>query len=405
MFRAVYDALEQLSFVRRLRRRGFATWPPLCSSWPRRWLGLGVALVGVFSLAPWAERGWLAREVLLGLARAPEASDAAPPAENGSEVRVWDVQVPLDGLAARGRFYARGNALEGERVILVHGVHHLGIDEPRLVKFARELAKAGRVVFTPEIEDLTRYHITERSVAQLTDAGRYLVQMAPDPEKSRVGLIGFSFAGGLSLVAGGSPELSEHLSFVASIGGHHDLSRVLRFFMDQRIETPSGLKQLRSHEYGLVVLTYECLPDLLPPEDVPLASSVLRAWLMEDRATALALMADVSSEQAERLFALLERGELSQLRPQLRRALDARQRHLERLSPSGKLSALRAPAYLLHGSDDTVIPPSETAWADIELARQEHSALVSPLLRHVALKDGHDWVEQLRLLSFVAHLL
>ncbi len=368
------------------------------------WLACAACvLLGVLAL-PSLTKGLLARDILLGLARGDE-SPAKAHTDSSRHVLEWDVGLPLSGQSSRGRFYAADDSLDGPQLIVAHGVHHLGIDEPRLVKFSRELAKVGIVVFTPEIADLTEYRITERSIAQLTDAAHYIIGLAPPGREDRVGLIGFSFAGGLSLLAARDRELSEHLRFVASIGGHHDLSRVLRFFMDNEIETPTGTEALRSHEYGLVVLTYECLHDLLPKSDIPLASRVVQAWLQEDRPRALSLMAEASSPESEELFSWLEQGELKRLEPRLRRVLERRQAHLDRLSPSGKLAALGTPAYLLHGSGDTVIPPSETAWADLELAHQEHAALVTPLVRHVALNGDNDWIEQLRLVSFMARLL
>ncbi|HEY0468768.1 MAG TPA: hypothetical protein VGC79_31455 [Polyangiaceae bacterium] len=47
---------------------------------------------------------------------------------------------------------------------------------------------------------------------------------------------------------------AEHLSFVTSVGGHHDLRHVLRFLIHNEIETPSGIAHSQAHEYGLVVL-------------------------------------------------------------------------------------------------------------------------------------------------------
>jgi hypothetical protein len=44
----------------------------------------------------------------------------------------------------------------------------------------------------------------------------------------------------LGFIAAEAPETAAKLSFVTSVGGHHDLRRVLRFLIHDEIETPSG---------------------------------------------------------------------------------------------------------------------------------------------------------------------
>ena len=53
-------------------------------------------------------------------------------------------------------------------MLLTGGVHAKGIDEPRLMKLARDLAVAGTPVVTAEIDDLLHYRISPK----LTDGSR-----------------------------------------------------------------------------------------------------------------------------------------------------------------------------------------------------------------------------------------
>ena len=50
--------------------------------------------------------------------------------------------------------------------------------------------------------------------------------LAPD---GRVGIVGISFAGGLSIAAAGRPAIRDKVAFVVSFGGHGDLPRVMRY--------------------------------------------------------------------------------------------------------------------------------------------------------------------------------
>ena len=87
-------------------------------------------------------------------------------------------------------------------VLLVPGIHSMGIDEPRLTALAPDLAGSGVIVMTMALPDLQAYRITPRATDVIEDAVAWMAQqpdLAPD---GRVGIVGISFAGGLSIVGG-----------------------------------------------------------------------------------------------------------------------------------------------------------------------------------------------------------
>jgi pimeloyl-ACP methyl ester carboxylesterase len=218
-------------------------------------------------------------------------------------------------------------------------------------------------------------------------------------------VLGFSFAGGLALAAAVEPELTRHLAYVVSVGGHHDLERVLKFFVSNQVQTPQGPKPMQAHEYGLVVLLYQRLEHFVPQEDLALMRSALREWLHEDRAKALALAAQRTTPDSERIFQLLLNQRLLELAPELDQIIVRERTELSALSPRGRLNRIPAPVYLLHGAGDSVIPASETSFAELELGSHEHAALISPLLEHVEVSKTAAIGHQLGLVRFMAELL
>ena len=93
--------------------------------------------------------------------------------------------------------------------ILTPGVHAMGIDEPRLRGLAGDLAASGVAIVTIALPDLVRYRFSTGAVDQIEDAGLWLSRqpdLAPD---GRAGLMGISFAGGLSVVAAGRPAVRD----------------------------------------------------------------------------------------------------------------------------------------------------------------------------------------------------
>jgi fermentation-respiration switch protein FrsA (DUF1100 family) len=180
---------------------------------------------------------------------------------------------------------------------------------------------------------------------------------------------------------------------------------VLRFLIHNEIETPNGVVHQKAHEYGLVVLVYGHLGEFVPEQDLPAMREGFKAWLHEDQKAARAAAKARTTPEAERLWQLLEKGQLQTLAPQLDALLEKQGSELAALSAAGHLKSLQLPVYLLHGSHDSVIPPSETDAANLELEGAEHQALVSPLLEHVEVSKTAGLADKLALVSFMAKLL
>jgi len=316
-----------------------------------------------------------------------------------------DLSVPGRNGAIRARIYRRPDQRRARGLVLAHGVHYRGIDEERLVPFARELARSGLVVLTPELDDLADYRITTAGAGVISDSVRYLSTRKDLLVEAKVGVIGLSFAGGLALVAASEPELDGKLLFVTSVGGHHDLARVLRFFIRNEVETPEGTRREPAHDYGLLVLIYGHLEHFVPEADRAVVGQALRAWLHEEKSEAFARVALRTTREGERVYELAMTQKLQVFGPELEAIVAGHASELTALSPKGRLGRIRAPVYLLHGEGDNVIPPSETRWAALELETHEHVALVSPLLRHVDVDRRARLFDQIALVRFMSHML
>lgn len=355
-------------------------------------------MLAFFAVTP-CHRRLRAAEILTSLGKAEPTT-----ADRG--LVETDVSLPSGEGAIRARIYRRAGG-RGPGIVVAHGVHYRGIDEKRLVRFSRELAASGAVVLTPELGELADYRITAQGVRVIDASVHWLSGREELVVSPRVGLVGFSFAGGLSLVASTKPEVQSRLAYVASIGGHHDLERVLGFLLHDTVATPTGVVHTKAHEYGLVVLLYQELEHVVDAEDQDVLRAALRAWLHEEKREAVSIAAGCRTESCRHTFELLEKGRLAELRPALEGRVRARGAELGALSPHGHLGEIHVPIYALHGAGDTVIPPSETAWIEREAAERhrEHLTLVSPLIEHVELAHHASLGDEWALVDFMAHLL
>jgi len=369
-----------------------------------RWLAwIGVILV--LALALPAVRYARATALLLGLSGT--SPGWAPLVE--SDFSIESLELPAEvsgGSSIRARVYRPASAFGRPRgLVLAHGVHWLGIDEPRLVGLARAFARAGLVVLTPELGPLADYRVDSEGNLDTLRASVHWLAREPNLAPGGVGLLGVSFAGGLALRVASEAPVSDELAFVGSIGGHHDMPRVARFFVTDRIATPDGEIEWQAHDYGLAVLVYNAPERFVSAEDAPILRRAVRAFLHENyreaEQAALAL-----SPAGRGVFERVSRRDRLALAATVLRELPSMAATMQVASPAGRLASVRVPVFLLHGAHDNVVPPSESLFSAREAknSRSVH-VLVSNKIGHAEMGKQESKLEELRLLHFMAELL
>jgi dienelactone hydrolase len=288
--------------------------------------------------------------------------------------------------------------------LLVHGVHYRGIDEVRLVRFAESIARTGITVLTPAIESLQDYHVDHSAVVTIGLAAHALRERLGGDK--RVGVIGISFAGSLSLLAAADPQIGADIGYVVTVGAYDDLARVSRFYATGHIERPDGQVLSQSpHEYGPVVWVYSHMEDFFPAGDLADATASLQDWLHEDRDPARAIAARLSPSSRNKLEAIYS-GHVAEGFPDIPADIERHATDLAALSPHGHLEGIHVPVFALHGSDDSLIPASETLWLahDLPQGMLAH-ALISRALTHVEIGDQASLAERWQAVHFMAGVL
>jgi hypothetical protein len=155
-------------------------------------VGLLVAVLLAVAWSP-ARRHYRAAHLLATLATPPASSSAAPFVE--PQLEETELDVPRGDRQIRSRVYRIADGVGRPGVVVAHGVHYRGIDERRLVPFARALAREGLVVLTPELRELADYRISEESERDIGQATRFLSSRSDLVDSPRVGLLEHRFLG------------------------------------------------------------------------------------------------------------------------------------------------------------------------------------------------------------------
>lgn len=299
----------------------------------------------------------------------------------------------------RAREYLPLGRSDAPALVVLHGVHHLGIEEPRLVGFATAMASCGIRVLTPELPGIKDYHISLDSVRTIGESVKWMAAQTGAP----VGVMGLSFAGGLALVAAEDPAYGPSFKFVVAVGSQDSMARVTEYYQTGRDVRPdSTVEVLPAHDYGPLVIEYEYLEGFLPTADLEPVRAVLRAHLYEDprgEAAAMLLLNDTQKREVTEL----ENASLPATREKIAAAIAGHANEFPELSPERGLRTLTTPVYLLHGEADNIIPAAETLWMANELPSESlQAALVSPVLSHINLETKVGAMEEWRLVHFFA---
>jgi dienelactone hydrolase len=315
-------------------------------------------------------------------------------------VRKEEVSFTTESGVVRGRLYLPEKTRDAPGLVVLHGVHHLGIDEPRLVAFATAMAACGLRVLTPELPGIKDYHVDLGSVRVIGASAKWFASQTGGP----VGVLGLSFSGGLALVAAEDPAYRRVFRFVFAVGSQDEMAHVANYYLTGQEVRPDGtMERLKPHEYGPLVLEYEHLEDFVPAEDEDAIQPVLREHLYENSSAEKLAEAKLNQQQRAETAELLDSNS-SMTKAKLAASDIKHAQEMEELSPYRGLRTMTTPVYLLHGEADNIIPAAETQWMASELPQSSlQEVLVSPVLSHVDLDEAKPkaW-DQWRLVHFFA---
>jgi pimeloyl-ACP methyl ester carboxylesterase len=305
-------------------------------------------------------------------------------------------------------------------VLMIPGIHSMGINEPRLKGLARDLAGSGVRVLTIALPDLTRYRITPESTNTIEDGVAWLAGQASLAPDGRVGIVGISFAGGLAISAAGRDAIRDKLAYVVSFGGHGDLPRVMRYLATGEEAEAPGVTTHPPHDYGVAVILYG-LADrgIVPPEQVQPLRDGIGTFLLASQLTL------VNMDQANAMFAkaremaktlpqpsrtymnYVNDRSVAKLGPALLPYLDALGATDPALSPDRAPRPPSAPIFLLHGHEDNVIPAAESVVLADYLRHKgvDVHLLLSNLITHAEIDRAAAASETWKLVGFWAGVL
>jgi pimeloyl-ACP methyl ester carboxylesterase len=229
-------------------------------------------------------------------------------------------------------------------IVLIPGAAPGGKDDPRVIRVARAIARAERVVFVPVLE-LAERRLVEEDIDRIALSTAALA----DHELVRGGvtLLGFSYGGSFGLVAAADPRLDGKLAQVAVFGAYYDLI---------------GLVQAVTTGVSLVD------GQRIPWDGHPMAQAILRARAVslvpgKEQNTLLAALEGGSTQglgrSARAMYDLLVNEDPARTFDLAARLPGSARDLLSRFSPSSVADRIDVPVVAMHSTDDPAVPYGE----------------------------------------------
>src|SRR5712691_6056501 len=194
------------------------------------------------------------------------------------------------------------------------------------VHFAEALARLGVVTLLPESSGM----LAERLTFDEVDAVRASVELLrglPEVDPDRIGLVGLSASGGLSIVAAGQPDLRDRVRFVNSFGSYADSTSLLLDVLSRSIDVRGDIRFWQPE-----------------PRTVEVVAGALGDAGI-DNAQQQAMLGGMTRAEAQQTIAALP--------PSVARSL-------AQVSPITYLGQVHAHLYVMHDVDDSFIPFTES---------------------------------------------
>jgi pimeloyl-ACP methyl ester carboxylesterase len=246
-------------------------------------------------------------------------------------------------------------------VVLIPGLTQYGKDDPRLVLFARSLARGRFLVLVPEIANTRLLKVTAADSAIIADAIEELAKRFAPGADASVGLVAISFGAGPALLAAGETPAGHHVRFAVTIGAYYDISAAIAFATTGAYQTPDGSWiSVEPNAYGKFVFLRGNADRVRDPQDRTLLIAIADRRLANPASSIADLVGRLGPE-GRAIYDLIDNRDPRLVPKLLAQLPGAVQQELRTLDLQGReLPWLRGPVFLVHGKDDTVSPAGES---------------------------------------------
>ncbi len=282
-------------------------------------------------------------------------------------------------------------------ILLTHGIIATGKDDPRLVRFASSLARAGFIVLIPEIKGMKSLRLLLSDVDDIVASFRFLASLGDQVDVDKMGLLGFSLGAGPTAMAASHPSVRSQVEFLVLFGGYFDPINVIRFVTTGSYEYRGEEGKHKPEPYGKKVFFLNNLDYVESEQDQRTLKEIFTDEALKRNKTTKEfrpLLRPLSPEGLA-LYELLINEDPKRVEGLIRRTDRRFQDYLDQISMVRVIPSVEAHLIIGHGTSDPLVPYTESLrLADavkdkgkVHLAILNLFAHVDPSQKRYSIKD------------------
>jgi dienelactone hydrolase len=272
---------------------------------------------------------------------------------------VRQVEIPRRGDKIAADLYHPQGQKQHAAILLTHGIIEAGKDDPRLIRFAHSLARAGFVVLVPELRGMKSFRILFSDVDDIVASVHYLASLKGLVDERKMGLMGFSYAAGPTLMGAADSSIRDQVKFLVSFGGYYDPVNVIRFITTGYYEYGDEKGFLQPEPYGKWVFFMNNVDYVESERDRKVLREIFEKEAKQ-ATTDIAPLLTGLSPKGRSLYELLVNEDPHRVEDLVKRIDPRVQSYLQKLSMAPLIPSIRAYLIIGHGSTDPLIPYTES---------------------------------------------
>jgi dienelactone hydrolase len=327
----------------------------------RSWRWIIVLILSVYLFYSQIRLGILTGLFLVDLLReksVQESSDGTL-AWVTSSPGVQSLQIRRDGGSFPADLYTIKDGKKRAAILLTHGIIESGKDDPRLVRFARSLARCGFAVVVPELQGMKSFRILLSDVDDIVETFRAMASLTQIVDGTKLGLMGFSYGAGPTLMAAANPAIRDQVKFIVSFGGYYDPINVIRFITTGTYEYGNERGFIQPEVYGKWSFFMNNADYVGNESDRRVLRDIFEKESKKQKEEAARRVGDLS-DRGRYLYELLNTQDPSRVDDLIRQTDVTFQGYLQKISMAPVVPRLKAYLIIGHGSTDPLIPYTES---------------------------------------------
>ena len=273
-----------------------------------------------------------------------------------------------------------------------------------MVMLGRLLAQVGFKVYIPRIPPLKNLDTSEINVQWFSHFYKWIIEIEKvDPHQ--IIMVGISYGGGIMLKT--LLNIKDKIPLPKTLltyGTYSDVESTMKFLLTGEISLNGNTYQMKPHEWGLTILFHNYLKNLETDWDTSSLQRAIQLQIQDKVEECDSQVNQLPAFQKDIFYSIIKGTPTLEVKELAKAIIKNEQKSFKSLSPKYWASNIQEKIFILHGSNDSMVPFTESIQLAEHLPNSE--LFISYLYEHSEFSSNVNFfvtfIEIIKLINFYA---